>query len=804
MADPQPEANFTPPPGTPDTFTNPTAPFLNPGQPQQPPDMASTFGFAPLAPGFVRDARGNLTMNGRQPDRFMPDPNAPPGSDSVPQWAVSPPQQNSPLAIPPEADQLVKVIEAHELTPGRSEWQLYGGQVFQPGAEHPKDMGWGGDRGPDGRPTSAAGPGQWERDTWRDEAKKIAALGIEPNFGDMAQQRWAMWDLGSRSYQARTGRNLQADIQAGKADWQALGSVWQGLQSGVAPHLVSGSYNPPAQGLVDQIMRNMQAEQPGMQEAISEAKDLHSMARAMAAKWMADGDKPPQNMRQAWSQWGTVAGALALFGGLFGHGHMVAALGAAGSMLQAANSADQQAYDRSYKQWQDHLNNGIKAIEMLNKEAMDIITDSKLGYDQQVAQLQILSTAAGVQQKLDPQSAENIQRQLDKANAVNGIIKMNNIDASFRNKVSEWVADPANASKVVTDPATGQKTAPPDVQSKLRAAAEQEAKPDNLGAIEKQIQLAAYSTALENGKKQYYDAHPEAQGKPIPAKDMEGIELQARVTAGMPGAVSAQKQNQANAAVAAFTDSDVHYWANVVRAGGALPPNLGRTASGSQLIARIMKEVGATGTPGDFIEAHATVHADSSSLNNLTKMTDAAVSFERTARENFDLALNLAPNAVPSDLGPFFNRWIEEGDKMLGDPNVPQYVTAMITAANEYAKIMSGSTGAQGSTVDSRKEATELFSPYLSYPQIRAVVAVAEKDMENRKGSLYGQIDDVKARLRAAGTHEPTATQGQGRPVEAAQPRGQTSPQSAPAAGVVIQNGWRYDAKTHQPLGPVQ
>jgi hypothetical protein len=212
-----------------------------------------------------------------------------------------------------------------------------------------------------------------------------------------------------------------------------------------------------------------------------------------------------------------------------------------------------------------------------------------------------------------------------------------------------------------------------------------------------------------------------------------------------------------------FTPSEKQFWGNILRVGGHLPPGLTRTAAGSRLVQELMKEIPgqAGGDAGAFITNAETVKADANSLRNMTKMADAATSFERTASMNFDTALKLAKDAVPTDWGPWLNRWVMTGETQFGDVNVPPYVTAMLTGANEYAKIMSGSTGAQGSTVDSRREAAELFSPYLSQGQIARVVAIAKTDMGNRKQSLYGQIDDIKGRLHSAGSGEPTATQGQ-------------------------------------------
>lgn len=212
-----------------------------------------------------------------------------------------------------------------------------------------------------------------------------------------------------------------------------------------------------------------------------------------------------------------------------------------------------------------------------------------------------------------------------------------------------------------------------------------------------------------------------------------------------------------------MSESDKDFWANVLRTGGHLPPGLSRTAAGSRLVQELMARVpGASGgDPGAFIANASTVKADDRSLSNMTKMADAATSFERTANANFDTALRLSKDAVPTDWGPWINAWVMNGETQAGNKDVPPYVAALLTAANEYAKIMSGSTGAQGSTVDSRREAAQLFSPYLSSGQIDRVVAIAKTDMANRKQSLYGQIDDIKNRLRAAGSGEATATQGQ-------------------------------------------
>lgn len=454
------------------------------------PPIASNMGAtAPSAPS--RDPALDAIMERRRAanngDTSRPAPDNAPWAGSEQGGAPA-----SPLQVPPEAEMFERVIRQAEGTAKGDGNVLYGGEPFQPGQVHPKDQGWQGGTGPTGKPTSAAAWPQWEQATWHGEAERLKAMGVEPNFADSQQQKWAAWDLGSRTYQARTGRELAADIKTGKVDWSQLGGVWQGLQAGVGPHLVNGPFSPTAQMLVDKSLEAIRTQQPLMDEAIREAKDLHAMSHVMAEKWMAESDKPPKNMREAWSQWGDVAGALALVGGLMGGRSMTGALSAAGTMLQAANSADQKAYDDAYKRWGDHLDRGMKSIELLNKEAQDIIGDAKLSYDQQVGQLEILGKAYGLAQNFDHAS---VQKQLDDYNLMDKkreVIKVQNIDAATRIKDAAWLADLANAEKAAADPQTGKKSVPADVHLKNQGEAERDASP-TFGAEKNQIQREVFT-----------------------------------------------------------------------------------------------------------------------------------------------------------------------------------------------------------------------------------------------------------------------------------------------------------------------
>jgi type II secretory pathway pseudopilin PulG len=221
-------------------------------------------------------------------------------------------------------------------------------------------------------------------------------------------------------------------------------------------------------------------------------------------------------------------------------------------------------------------------------------------------------------------------------------------------------------------------------------------------------------------------------------------------------------------------------YAKIFQSSGYLPPGIARS---SAAIAQIMNKTGDMGTPGEFVANMATRQADTKSLANMTKIADAATAYENVAIRNFDQAMKYGEQLKSTDMGPWLNKWVLEGEKAIGDPTAPAYVTALITAANEYAKVMGGSTGSQGSTVDARREAAELFSPYLSQGQINEVVKVARAEMENRRQEAYAAVDDIKGRLRepTAGPmsrgHEPGASSGTtpqaGLPTDLPDPAGQ-------------------------------
>lgn len=129
---------------------------------------------------------------------------------------------------------------------------LYGGHTFDNGyADHPRI----GFVGPDGRPTHAAGRYQFEPATWDMQAKRLGLRDFSP-----ASQDAAAWDLASRTYQAKTDRDILADAQAGNVQWGALGQEW--------PSLAGAKAGPPgAVTSVGEVKSNPLPTSPGISDS---------------------------------------------------------------------------------------------------------------------------------------------------------------------------------------------------------------------------------------------------------------------------------------------------------------------------------------------------------------------------------------------------------------------------------------------------------------------------------------------------------------------------------------------------------
>jgi len=178
---------------------------------------------------------------------------------------------------------------------------------------------------------------------------------------------------------------------------------------------------------------------------------------------------------------------------------------------------------------------------------------------------------------------------------------------------------------------------------------------------------------------------------------------------------------------------------------GVLPPGISRNP---RLAAQVYAEADALAaaqglTAQDQSWRGANYQANSQGLRALQRQRTSIQAFERTALRNLQLVQRLSRQVPRSDY-PLVNRALMTGQRQTGNTAVAQYVNALIGARTEYAKVLSGATGAAGLTDSARAEAEEMFSTYATPDQIDALIDVARQEMHNRLNAF----DDQESYLR--------------------------------------------------------
>ena len=186
---------------------------------------------------------------------------------------------------------------------------------------------------------------------------------------------------------------------------------------------------------------------------------------------------------------------------------------------------------------------------------------------------------------------------------------------------------------------------------------------------------------------------------------------------------------------------------------GVIPP-LGMGAAANAMRAQVLDRAADIAkvdghNVADYIEGRATLKADAASLTQATKMYDSVHSYEATALDNLKVVEDAMTKGAGTAAGPVINRWYLAGKKATGDKDVAALDTALGAFRGEFAKIMSGSTGSVAAASDSaRAEADKMIDGGQSPEALKAQIAVARKDMENRKVNLRKQVEDIQKRLR--------------------------------------------------------
>jgi hypothetical protein len=172
--------------------------------------------------------------------------------------------------------------------------------------------------------------------------------------------------------------------------------------------------------------------------------------------------------------------------------------------------------------------------------------------------------------------------------------------------------------------------------------------------------------------------------------------------------------------------------------------------------------VGQTGAPPGGPSAAGGQAANSASFNSsksamaaLQKQSALVDAYEKTAGMNLDLANSFVngPGKTLDETGsPLLNRALLHFQQHItGDPATQQFVNALTTSRDEYARVISAATGAQGITDAGRTEANNLFPDSISPQQLGPAILTAKQEMENRSQGQHAQLEVLKQHIANIG-----------------------------------------------------
>lgn len=153
--------------------------------------------------------------------------------------------------------------------------------------------------------------------------------------------------------------------------------------------------------------------------------------------------------------------------------------------------------------------------------------------------------------------------------------------------------------------------------------------------------------------------------------------------------------------------------------------------------------------PGlDVASAKADYDANRKSLDNIAGTLDTLESFSKAAGKNLDQFVELAKN-LPDSGVPWANTPLRLlNDKLVGAEWAPAVNAARAVATREVARI-TGDPKLKGVLSDAaRHEVDQLVPGDITFAQLKRVIPVIRRDMENVHGSLTEQKTAIQGRIK--------------------------------------------------------
>lgn len=246
-----------------------------------------------------------------------------------------------------------------------------------------------------------------------------------------------------------------------------------------------------------------------------------------------------------------------------------------------------------------------------------------------------------------------------------------------------------------------------------------------------------------------------------------------------------------------LNDDAVHLLAGKYLNNGTLPPlGMGPIAAANRnkilnAATGMAKDLGLSAD--DLVAGTANVKALGSALTKAQGNWTAMSRQEEAAQANANLMLGLAPKGGGQTNIPVVNRWLQAGRKQIaGDPDVTAFDSALGGYSEEFAKVMTGSSGSAAATDSARAAAADRLSKYATQGQLAAGVATMNQEMANQKNAASHVIVGITNQIHGGGRGVPELAPAPAFPAPApgAPPPANTP---APPVGYVNKQGYRYN-----------
>ena len=148
-----------------------------------------------------------------------------------------------------------------------------------------------------------------------------------------------------------------------------------------------------------------------------------------------------------------------------------------------------------------------------------------------------------------------------------------------------------------------------------------------------------------------------------------------------------------------------------------------------------------------IVSGTAGTKAEASALGSQTKQYEAAKNFSDTFDKNAQMALEFSNN-IARTKSPMVNQLIQSWQTSgVQDPELKAFKNSTETAVNEYAKIMSGSTGSSAVSVAAAKHAREMLSTADSPEAFNRGLQTLRQEADNRLESFKTGTGNIRNRL---------------------------------------------------------